>query len=444
MSEQSHRILLVSADAESRAGLSAQLLAMGHNVVPVTTGADALAQLVPASPELAVLVAPLMGEDATPLLAELSAHCPVLVLDGEGSASRATLAVAAGASDYLAEPVTAQALEIALARMSQSALMRRELARWQGHFLRVGAAELIGISPAMQELRRLVGLVAQSDAPVLLRGEGGSGKGFVASSIHSSSPRGNRRMIRVNCGADMSAADLFGGGGATDQTGLIAAAEHGTLYLNDIEKLSHALQARLIGCLDAEGGLPASDGGLSSGASVRFICGSSGDLDLALAEGRLNADLFYRLNTVMIEVPPLRDRPEDIPLLADAILHGRGFSRHVDKSLSDEALDALCARVWPGNIRELANTIERGVIMSAGRDLITLGDLGLGGPSAPCGDHGVTLHFDHRPSLNELRAAYIAHLLQHHDGNRQRTAHDLGISERNLYRLIKDLDSPAE
>ncbi len=434
-------VLLIEDDRTLNRLMCDQIGDMGYVARGVRTQAEALDALSIAAPDLAILDIRLPDTDGLAFLPQLSDSCPVIVLTAYGSIDQAVTAVRLGAVDYLVKPVTREALELAVARVFETQSLKRDLAFWQAEARRVARFELVGESPAMAELNRLVRLIAASDSPVLIRGEGGTGKSVVAAAIHHRSSRANGRLITIDCDSDLTAAELFGTettGSLARRDGLLAPAETGTVFFNDVERLPPALQGPVLRLIE-QGVYRPQGSTVARPCPARFIAATSADLEDRARDGSFRADLYYQLAGLVLNVPPLRERREDIPALAASLLGNRSFQRGVEKDFTAEALAALQAYDWPGNIRELHNAVDRSVIMSADSPEIRAAHFGLqsGSTPVPCEGALLSLNFDHLPTLEELRAVYMDDLLQRLGGNRQRVAETLGISERNTYRLLK-------
>lgn len=436
--DRAHTILIVEDDRTLNRLICDQLGDLGHHAVGVSCRADALEQLGHLAPDLALLDMRLPDCDGLTFLPELREYCPVIVLTAYGSIDQAVEAVKRGASEYLLKPITAEGLQMALSKVFETAALRRDLAFWQAEAQRRNRPELVGDSPGMKELRRMVELLSASDAPVLIQGESGTGKGVAAAAIHAQGPRGNGRIVAVECHAEMLESELFGkvrDGRLIE--GLIAAAGPGTLVLNDIDQLSGAVQGRLLRLIEQQSYRPhGSTAEIHS--SARIIATSAADMEAAALAGSFRPQLYYQFSGFTLHLPPLRQRIEDLPALVEFLLADRSFQRGVAKELTPDAMEAMRSYDWPGNIRELANAVDRGVMMSAGETRITAAHLGLAPRTAgDASGRSVSLRFADTPTLEALRDAYIQLLLDRFEGNRQRTAAALGISERNLYRLLK-------
>ncbi|PIE15584.1 MAG: Fis family transcriptional regulator [Rhodobacterales bacterium] len=427
----SHRILVVEDDNSLNRLLVAHLEQLGHRVQGVDSGTRAREEIERARPDLILLDVRLPDCNGLELLTELAQRIPVV--------------------DYLVKPISFETLQFATERALETAELKRDLKYWQGRARRSNAEMLIGESPALVELRNQIALFSAADTPVLIKGAGGTGKELVAKTLHESSPRANRRFVPLDCDPAQEnsfTAELFGyEAGATNgnnmpQEGLIELASGGTLFLRDIADLSLAMQDRLLRVMES-GRFRRLGGGEDIDANARIILATQHDLQELVGQGKFRADLFFYLNAFQIEIPPLHDHAQDIPMLAQFFLEHRGFQKKIDKVLTPEALELLQNYDWPGNVRELRNAIERGVIVSGTDPQLRPEHLslqqtsGTGGLAGQC--DGVMLCFEDEPTMEELRASYLRLLLERHNGNRSKVARVLGISERNTYRLIPKL-----
>jgi len=432
-----YRILIIEDDQTLNRMLSDHIGRMGHIATGVLDRAGAMEVLTEFDPDLAILDLRLPDTDGMTFVSELRDYCPVLVITAFGTIDQAVQAVRSGAGDYLVKPVSPATLELALQRFFNALELRRDLDYWRAQSRLADPPAIIGDSPAMSELRRQVALYAPAETPVLILGEPGTGKETVARVIHAMSPRANGRFVPVDCGPGLEPGDLFGsqqGRGGRD--GLLAAADAGTIYLSGIDRLSEEVQQRLLRAIETLS-FSARPGGAARTATARFVLSSSLSAE-ALALAATRNELLHYLGPFVIEIAPLRAHREDIALLAQHHLANRSFQRNVDKTLAPSAIAALERYDWPGNVRELKNTIERALIMSQGAGEISTRHLHA--PLArnrPGAESGFTLHFDAPPTLDQMRDAYVERLLGLHEGNRRLVASVLGISERNLYRLIK-------
>ena len=447
------RILVIEDDATLNRLLAEQVTRFGHQALSAGSRAAALQILAGQKVDLAILDLGLPDSDGFSFLPELREYCPVIVLTALGTIELAVLAVRAGASDFLVKPTPGQGLELAINRVLGTAELQRDLAFWQGQARLGQNRPLLGDSPEMQELRRLISLFAGADSPVLVLGEEGSGKETCAMELHALSPRSNGRFVSVDCAAGATAEELLGGmwtdpeGRIRHVEGLIAAADSGTIYLAGIDRLPGDLQNRLLRILETGSYRPVGSNTLLP-CAARLIFGSTLSADDIAADPDPQCPLLFRMLSFVIQMPALRDRPGDIREMAETLLQNRSFQRNTRKAFSPAALRALQAHRWPGNLRELSNAVERSIIMSAGMEMIGPEHLGLGTTSSSKGTVGksrsgeVVLRFEAPPSLDDLRSAYLRFLLDHTSENRREMARILGISERNLYRLLPQVSRP--
>jgi DNA-binding NtrC family response regulator len=379
------------------------------------------------------------GLELLPQLLAVDPTLPVIVMTAWGSVDKAVEAMRRGARDFVEKPWDNVRL---LATLRTQVELGRALRRGQrlesaNHLLQSdGVQPLVASSPAMQPVVRLVERVAPSDANILITGEHGTGKEVLARWIHAASPRAERALVVVNVGGlseGVFESELFGHvkGAFTDakadRIGRFEMADGGTLFLDEIGNLSLSQQSRLLRVLQT-GEFERVGSSRTRRADVRLLAATNADLRAEVAAGRFREDLLFRLNTIEVHLPPLRDRADDIPELA-ALFLGRYSSRYRKGSLrfSPDGLAALRAYGWPGNVRELDHVLERAVLMAPG-DTVTAADLGLRREAAPTSLDDMT--------LEEVEAVLIRKALQRHDGNVSLAARDLGLSRSALYRRL--------
>ncbi len=372
---------------------------------------------------------------------------PVAVITAHGNMEAAVRALKAGAFDFVAKPVQLEDLRNLVGQALQPSAAADD--RRADTSLR-----LIGESAAIEALRKQIRKVARSQAPVVVTGESGSGKELVARLIHEQGPRSDKPFMPINCGAiprELVESELFGHkrgaftGASSDKDGLFTAAHGGTLFLDEIAELPLDMQVKLLRAVQEKRIRPvgATD---ERPVDVRIVCASHADLDTAVREGRFREDLFYRIHVIGLRVPPLRERPEDIPLLADHILD-RLSSEYGQPSprLSDTARERLHAYAFPGNVRELENLLERALAMAEDNTL-DADDLALNGRTSPAAvpDSGSTDRADDTPitSLDDQIEAsqrrMLTESLERNRWNRTAAARELGLTYRQLrYRLKK-------
>lgn len=444
------RILVIEDDLTLNRLLAAQIERFGHEVQTAASRAAALEILTRHKIDLAILDLRLPDADGLTFLPELREYCPAIVLTAQGSIDRAVQAVRAGAADFLVKPAAGQVLELAINRVLGTADLQRDLAFWQGQSQLSQKRPLLGSSAEISEVRRLISLFAGADSPVLILGEDGAGKETCAMALHTLSPRANGRFVVVECDANPSAEEIFGemrsepDGRIRLVEGLIAAADVGTVYLAGVEALPRDLQNKLLRILETGSYRPVGSN-VQMPCMARLVLGATSSVEAIAADPDPQSPLLFRMLSFVIHIPALRDRPGDIREMAETLLENRNFQRNTPKHFSSAALRTLQAHRWPGNLRELRNVVERALIMSAGAEQIGPEHLGLGGGGPAKGVVGktrtgeVVLRFDTPPNLEDLRAAYLRFLLELTRGNRREMAAMLGISERNLYRILPQI-----
>jgi DNA-binding NtrC family response regulator len=372
----------------------------------------------------------------------------VVLISGFGTLETAVEAVRAGAFDYVSKPFDIGEVKDTVDRALKRRAHAGEASAPPAAGEPVPPEGLVGRSRGMLTVYKQIAHASADDAPVLITGETGTGKELVARAIHRHGPRARRPFLPVNCGAlteTLLESELFGHvrgaftGAVVDKKGLFEQAAGGTIFLDEIGEMSPAVQVSLLRVLERGELRPVGSQRVLS-VDVRVIAATHRDLDRAVQDGRLRQDLFYRLNVFRIEVPALRERPEDIPLLAAHFLRTTTADRPA--TLSAAALAALTAHPWPGNVRELENTLHR-LALQAGSGVIDVEDL----PPLLRATRGVALQerlFQDLPSLDELERRYLKHVLAALNGNRSRAAEVLGIDRRTLYRMAERLGVDLE
>ncbi len=436
------RILISCAVAKRRAHLVGLLESLGGRVFEASTTREALAGARTAAPDVMLVSAE--GE-GTPDLGPLIEARPgaAIWLCGAQVNTNAQAQLEGGATDLLDAEPTREQLEQALAREVQRRNLALERDQLLSELEQLRGIDLIGRSRPMLRIHDQIQRIASTPrTTVLVTGEPGTGKETIARCIHSSSARARHAFVPVTCGEpdEVLAETLFYGSHVedTDQTSRCAQdnalirAEGGTLFLDEVGQIGLEMQERLLTLLQDRTWQPA-DGGEERHADIRFIASTSDDLTRLVAEGRFREDLYYRLNVLSADVPPLRDRGEDLTLLVDYFLTriGREMGRF-GQSLAPEAGGALAAHRWPGNLRELRNTLERGLIAAGGRP-ITCADLGLGHGVLPSNLPIETEDF----RIRHMEEVLIRRALQSAGGNRSETARLLGVNRTTLYNKLR-------
>ncbi len=448
MSKQRVNILIADDEVFIREGLKEALQRDTYHIEAVADGLQARERLRAGRYHLAILDLRMKGPSGLELLEELSgrdADTQIVILTAHGNVHTAVEAMKKGAYDFLTKPVDLSHLRLvverALDRLHLVAENRKLHSRLEsGDPFR----RLVRNSESMQSASKLIKQVAQSDVPVLLRGETGVGKDLVARSIHERSKRSERPFVAVNCGGfteELFSSELFGHkrgaftGAHADKPGRFALAEGGTLFLDEIGEVPLKNQVELLRALESHEYQPLGDPHVRR-ADVRIIAATNRNLERSVGEGSFREDLYYRLNVVPIDIPPLRQRQEDIPVLVETFLdEACRAQEQPHKRLSSEAMGCLLAHSWPGNVRELRNIVQRLVVTSPGHTIhpehlpVHLSDIGAEMPS----------HFSVRlgSSAAEVEAELIRQTLQRVTANRRKAAEVLGMSVRSLQYKIK-------
>jgi DNA-binding NtrC family response regulator len=447
--ERVPRVLAADDDPDVLAALKLLLRAEGFELETAGSPAVALAALESRDFDVALLdlnyardtTSGREGLELVERLRALDPTLPVVVMTAWGSVDGAVAAVRRGARDYVQKPwdnarllqtlhtqvELGRALRVGQRLEHENRLLRRE-----------GMPEMIADSPAMRPVLDLLARVGPSEANVLVTGEHGTGKELVARVLHTSSARAQRALVTVNVGGlaeGVFESELFGHvkgaftGANADRAGRFELADGGTLFLDEIANVPLPQQARLLRVLQT-GEFERVGSSRSRSVSVRLVSATNADLQREVAEGRFREDLLFRINTVEVRLPPLRERREDIPALAAHFLHqhARRYRKPVE-TLDAEALRALLAHPWPGNVRELDHVLERAVLMARGKSL-EAGDLGLrvaatGAPSLE------------QMTLDEVERVLIQKALARHGGNVSDAAKTLGLSRSALYRRLE-------
>jgi DNA-binding NtrC family response regulator len=435
------RVLFVDDEATFRTVLSRELSRAGLEVRSVASGQEALAEARQEPYDVVLLDIKMPDLDGIEVLTRLKAETPtleVIMLTGHGTLQNAVKAMKLGAYDFLTKPCALDELEALIHKAAEKKRLNEENVLLRAEIRRLeGDGEMLGRSPAFQEVLALIDKVAGTDSTVLIRGESGVGKEMVARAIHRRSNRASGPFVIVDCGAlqeTLLESELFGHekgaftGAVAPKQGLVELAQGGTLFLDEVGEISPAVQVKLLRVIDT--GVYRRLGSTTNRtANVRIIAATHRDLEAMMRQGAFREDLFWRLNVVTIPIPPLRERPEDIPLLANAFASNPRMTGKKPKSIDPEAMEVLLKYPWPGNIRELQNVIERALILSEGPS-ITLRDL-----PANLLEEAET---SPAKTLQELEREAIARTLRLFGGHRLKAARALGISERSLYRKIKE------
>jgi len=439
-------VLVVDDERIGREALAEAVSEMGHRVVAAAGGAEALDVVRRDDVHIVLTDLKMPGMDGLELLRQvkrLRPDVPVVLVTAFASVDTAVAAMKSGAYDYLTKPVDLRQLRVLLDRAGRSRdlLIENETLRD-----RLGEkydfSKIIGRSPAMRNVYDQVRQVAETDAAVLLEGESGTGKELVANAIHANSKRRDGPFIKVNCAAlpeTLLEAELFGHergaftGALQQRKGRFELADGGSLFLDEVADLSPGTQAKLLRVLQNHE-FERVGGTRTLHADVRVIAATNADLAGRVREGRFRQDVYYRLRVVPIALPPLRDRPEDVPLLVDHFVrHYAERNKKEVRAVSAEVTNALAGYAWPGNVRELQNCIENMVVMANGP---TLGPELLPAEIGRTAEAGAESGFAVGLTMREIEERAIRETLGSVGGNRKRAAAILGIGLRTLHRKI--------
>ena len=438
--------LLIADDDPVALALLAEVLAGEGYVVRAASGGAACLELAAREPfELAIVdlrMPDMDGLEVIRRLAVIRPGIPIIILTAFAGIDTAIEAIRSGATDYLSKPFRMEQITIAVRRILESKRLARENVQYrQERADRFGVRNLIGQSPAMVEVYKLVARVAGLDTTVLIQGETGTGKELVARAIHHASPRADGPFVVVDCSAlaeTLFESELFGHergaftGALAARRGLFETAAGGTCLLDEIGELSPALQAKLLRALQ-EQSIRRVGGNEQIAVNVRMIAATNRDLRKRVDEGAFREDLYYRLNVVSIAVPPLRERGGDVHLLAQHFVdqYARTAKKAI-RGLARETLDLLSAHHWPGNVRELENTIARAVALSSSELLMPDG-ISL----PPRVDSGPLTLPAPQMRLDEVRRWYVGKVLEETGGNKVHAAERLGIDRGTLHRMLR-------
>jgi two-component system response regulator HydG len=443
-------ILVVDDDRAHRTMLRTLLAGWGYAVQEADDGARAIEQVHEKSYDLILMDVRMVEVSGLEALSEIKSFnpaIPIIIMTAYSSVETAVDALKKGAYDYLSKPLDFEELELAIGRaMDHTRLKEENRALKERLGVGFNTGDIIGRSRGMVELLETVALVAPTEATVLITGESGTGKELIASAIHLNSPRREKPLIQLNCAAiteTLLESELFGHekgaftGAERRKEGRFRLANRGSIFLDEISEMSVAMQAKLLRVLQ-EKEIQRVGGEEVLRVDVRVMAATNRDLRAEIKGGRFREDLYYRLNVVTLAVPALRERREDIPLLAQHFLDSFAEKnrKHI-KGFTPQAMDRLVRYHWPGNVRELMNAVERGVILCRG-DYVSEMDFPLSVSDVPAPEKAAAreeLSVD--LPLEEVEKATILKTLESAGGNKSETARRLGITRRTLHKKLK-------
>jgi len=439
------KVLVVEDEELMRSILRTLLEDAGYDVLSADSSETALRAFPENEIDVTLTDIKMAGMDGLALLDRIKAideHALVIVMTAFSSVDSAIAALRKGAYDYITKPFVNEDLLKTVRNaienrklFSENRALRRELNR-QYNF-----SEIVGTSDKLKDIFNLVAKVSDTNASVLIQGESGTGKELIARSIHFNSGRSSKPFLAVNCGAlpeSLLESELFGHtkgsftGAIADKKGLFRSAEGGTIFLDEVGEMPQTLQVKLLRALQEHEVIP-----VGSSAAIKFdariIAATNRDLEKEVETGNFREDLFYRLNVIEMTLPPLRERSDDIPALAKHFVSkSAGNQSTVEKTVSKDAMSALCSYSWPGNVRELENAIERAFILSG--DEIDRESLP---PKMRNASAGTSFSGNQLPTLEEMERRYVLETLQSSGEDKVAAAKRLGIDLSTLYRKLK-------
>ena len=439
-------LLVVDDDDEFRDTLVRRFSRCGFAVSDAGGGEEALDMTGRREFDVAVVDMMMPGLSGLELLEkfkESNVECETTFLTGKGTIETAVQAMKLGAFDYLQKPFPLQDLETVIRRGYERRQLRKENRQLKTLLQRSQRqSDMIGQSPAMQEVFRLIERAGPSDKAILIQGESGTGKELVARALHQQSNRADKPLVVINCAAlpeTLLESELFGHekgaftGAIGAKQGLFEVADNGTLFIDEIGEMPGPLQAKLLRVLE-DGSMRRVGSIKERKVNVRILCATNRHLADEVEAGRFREDLFYRINVMSLELPPMRERAGDIPLL---VAHFLGSAWEIEEA----AMQALECYPWPGNIRQLLNCIERGKIMAEDRT-IRLRDL----PREVCDTSPDAQHENHygTDDLASIERAKVVDVLRREEGNKTRAARALGVDRRKIYRLVEKYEIKDE
>ena len=449
------RVLFVDDEAPIREVMRIELPRMGHEVTVCEDGETALEVLAEHHFDAAIVdlkMPGISGWEVTDHIKQVSPETFVIIHTGHGDMHQAIEAVRHRANDFLNKPCKLVDIQRALARAAEWRQQSRKTQALETRLKAIeGSTELVGQTPAMQQVATLIERVAPTDSSVLVLGETGTGKELVARRVHELSARSEMPFVPVNCGAlpeHLVESEFFGHrkgaftGADRSRTGLFEVAHGGTLFLDELGELDKPMQVKLLRFLES-GEIRRVGENEPIHVDVRIVCATNGDLAEMVADGGFREDLYFRVNTFEIPLPPLRDRKPDLPLLAAALLT-RARKRPVadDEELSAEVLAGLADHDWPGNVRELANAIEHAVIMAGDRP-VSVEHLPQQLATSRPGIISTFVMPSGAMTLREVERQVVLGVLDKHGGDKRMASEELGIALKTMYNKLNQYNASA-
>ncbi|MFN0056064.1 MAG: sigma-54-dependent transcriptional regulator [Planctomycetales bacterium] len=444
------RVLFVDDEPPIRDVMKLELPRMGHEATICEDGKSAIAAIDKNSFDAAIIdlrMPGISGWDVVEHLRSVSPETEIIISTGHGNMEDAIQALRRGAYDFLTKPTKLALIAGVLSRVGEKRTLTHKAIALENRLKAVeGSPDIVGQAPSMDRVKKIIERIAPTDSNVLILGETGTGKELVARRIHELSRRADMPFVAVNCGAlaeNLVESELFGHrkgaftGADVPRKGLIEVANGGTLFLDELGELDRGMQVKLLRVLES-GEVRRVGENDAFHVNIRVVCATNRDLLSMVEAGDFREDLFFRVNTFEIQLPPLRERREDIPDLARTLIARHLKRHHVPADiLSNEVLDVLQHHTWSGNVRELANALEHAVILSDGKT-ITLDDLPASLTRRARRQRPVVEYTDgERPkTLREIEMEVILQTLDRNGGDKPRTAVELGIALKTLYNKL--------
>lgn len=446
-------ILIVDDDTDTLRALSQLVALEGFSTATASSLAQARECIAKQWPDVILLDLVLPDGDGMDLIQDVEARpsTEIVLITGHASIETSVQALRLGAADYLIKPINVKQLKGVLSRIARPTELRAEINNLRGELRRLGHfGRLIGGSKAMQHVYDQIGRVAPTAATVLITGESGTGKELAAQTVHDLSRRHKEAFLAVNCGAispQLIESELFGHekgsftGATRDHRGYFERANGGTLFLDEITEMPPELQVKLLRVLETHTFMRVGSSDRVIETDIRIIAATNRKPEEAVAEGKLREDLMYRLQVFPLHMPPLRERDDDVELLAQQFLNQLNQEENTNKHFTPTALALLSTYDWPGNVRELKNVVHRSYIMA--NDAIDTNCLphGFGEPKAAQGNN---LQLRVGTTVEEMERQLIIATLERYGGHKERTAEVLGLSSKTLYNRLRQYENESD